>query len=139
LERGRDTCMRNLFRKVYLAGGFEVSKDGSSDEKVRRSRVPLSEFAAALSIGGEKEIERDEVECLVANLIYKVSIMSKWYTLVLMVPAEHDEGLYFTCAPARCSQQEGVCLSRHWSLKTKPGFISATYTIYSRHLRRIMP
>jgi len=138
LERGRDTCMRNLFRKVYLAGGFEVSKDGSSDEKVRRSRIPLSEFAAALSIGGEKEIERDEVECLVANLIYKVSIVSEWYTPVLMDPAEHDERLHFTRSSTRCSQQEGVCLSGHWSLKTTPGFSNATYTRYRRHLRRIM-
>lgn len=66
LERGRDTCMRNLFRKVYLAGGYE-----DETNKVRRSRIPLAEFKAALSIGGEEDIDGEEVECLVANLIYK--------------------------------------------------------------------
>jgi hypothetical protein len=69
LERGRDICLRNLVRKVYLAGGFEESKDGA--EAVRRSRFPLKDFTAALRIGGETELEGDEVECLLANLIYK--------------------------------------------------------------------
>lgn len=72
LERGRDICLRNIFRKVYLAGGFEAPKEGQlNGEPVRRSRVPIAEFAAALSIGGEKEIETEGVECLIANLIYK--------------------------------------------------------------------
>jgi len=73
LERGRDVCLRNLFRKVYLAGGYEAPKEGQeAGEGVRRSRIPLAEFAAALKIAGEKEVEGDEVECLIANLIYKV-------------------------------------------------------------------
>lgn len=72
LERGRDICLRNLVRKVYLAGGFEEPKEGQAPaEPVRRSRIPLREFAAALRIGGETELEGDEVECLLANLIYK--------------------------------------------------------------------
>lgn len=76
LERGRDVCMRNLFRKIYLAGGFELPKEGQGDttDKIRRSRIPLAEFAAALSLGGEKDIDVEEVECLIANLIYKVSL-----------------------------------------------------------------
>lgn len=75
LERGRDQCMRNLFRKVYLAGGFEAPKEGEPEtaEKIRRSRVPIAEFAAALRLGGEEEIPLEEAECLIANLIYKVS------------------------------------------------------------------
>lgn len=78
LERGRDVCMRNLFRKVYLAGGFEAAKEGQPEtaEKIRRSRIPTAEFAAALRIGGEQEIEMDEVECLIANLIYKVGLIA---------------------------------------------------------------
>lgn len=73
LERGRDICMRNLFRKVYLAGGFEITKEGQPE--TRKSRIPTAEFSAALRIGGEQEIEIDEVECLIANLIYKVSFV----------------------------------------------------------------
>ena len=75
LERGRDVCMRNLFRKVFLAGGYEIPKEGQSDAattQVRRSRVPISEFAAALRIGGEQDVEGEEVECLIAAQIYKV-------------------------------------------------------------------
>lgn len=73
LERGRDVCLRNLFRKVYISGGFEPPKDGqANNEPVRRSRVPVAEFGAALRLAGEKEIDGDEIECLIANLVYKV-------------------------------------------------------------------
>lgn len=76
LERGRDLCLRNLFRKVYLLGGTEEvkAKDGTV-ETVRRTRVPVEEFVAAVrcSLGdGAGVTERDEVECLLANLIFKV-------------------------------------------------------------------
>ncbi|GAB7355107.1 hypothetical protein MBLNU459_g5686t1 [Dothideomycetes sp. NU459] len=72
LERGRDVCLRNLFRKVYMAGGLEAPKEGQDNaDRVRRSRVPIAEFGAALSIGGEKDVETEGVECLIANLIYK--------------------------------------------------------------------
>lgn len=74
LERGRDITLRNLFRKVYLAGGFEEPKDGQP--AVRRTRVHVNEFAAALRVGtpasGRSRVDIDEVECLLANLIYKV-------------------------------------------------------------------
>lgn len=73
LERGRDITLRNLFRKVYLAGGFEEPKDGQPP--VRRTRVHVNEFAAALRVGtpasGRSRVDIDEVECLLANLIYK--------------------------------------------------------------------
>lgn len=72
LERGRDIALRNLLRKVFLAGGFEESKDG---ESIRRTRVPLEEFVAAVRLGSRGEagrVESDEVECLLANMIYKV-------------------------------------------------------------------
>lgn len=72
LERCRDICLRNLFRKVYIAGGFELPKEGQQNaEPIRRSRITIAEFAAALSIGGEKEVDTEGVECLIANLIYK--------------------------------------------------------------------
>ncbi|MCJ1273100.1 COP9 signalosome (CSN) subunit [Puttea exsequens] len=68
LERGRDVCLRNLFRKVFLAAGW----DG---EGKRRTRVRVEEFGVAVRIGGSEveggEVEGDEVECLVANMIYK--------------------------------------------------------------------
>ncbi|KAJ5183393.1 hypothetical protein N7492_001009 [Penicillium capsulatum] len=73
LERGRDIALRNLFRKVFIAGGFEEPKEG--EPAVRRTRVPVAEFAAALRIGthatGRTRVDIDEVECLLANLIYK--------------------------------------------------------------------
>jgi hypothetical protein len=78
LERGRDITLRNLFRKVYLAGGFEEPKDGQPP--VRRTRVHVNEFAAALRVGtpasGRSRVDIDEVECLLANLIYKVGYSS---------------------------------------------------------------
>ena len=71
LERGRDIALRNLLRKVYLAGGYE-GKDG---EQIRRTRIPLDEFVAAVRLGSSgdrRRVESDEVECLLANMIYKV-------------------------------------------------------------------
>ncbi|EPS27972.1 hypothetical protein PDE_02917 [Penicillium oxalicum 114-2] len=73
LERGRDIALRNLFRKVFTAGGFEEPKDGQPP--IRRTRIPVAEFAAALRIGthatSRTRVDIDEVECLLANLIYK--------------------------------------------------------------------
>ncbi|PHH67112.1 hypothetical protein CDD81_4507 [Ophiocordyceps australis] len=71
LERGRDIALRNLLRRVFVAGGFETPKD-SNTVPVRRTRVPVAEFRAAIGMnsGGEL-IESDEVECLLANMIYK--------------------------------------------------------------------
>lgn len=78
LERGRDLALRNLFRKVFIAGGFEPATGGQAPN--RRTRVPLIEFAAALRIGTQADekarIDMDEVECLLANLIYKVNSVS---------------------------------------------------------------
>lgn len=71
LERGRDIALRNLLRKVFLARGFEEAKEG--EKPARRTRVPVSEFAAAISLGSQEKIDNDEVECLLANMIYKVS------------------------------------------------------------------
>ncbi|KAK6072868.1 PCI domain-containing protein [Seiridium cupressi] len=69
LERGRDIALRNLLRKVFIAGGFEEAKDGQPP--VRRTRVPVAEFAAAMKLNGGQAIDTDEVECLLANMIYK--------------------------------------------------------------------
>lgn len=77
LERTRDIALRNLFRRVFLAGGFEAAKDGGdAGPPMRRTRVPVDEFAAAirLSMGpAADDLEWDEVECLIANMIYLVS------------------------------------------------------------------
>ena len=73
LERGRDIALRNLLRKVYLAGGFEEGKDGGAP--LRRTRVPVKEFEAAIRLGMDQKngsLGGDEVECLLANMIYKV-------------------------------------------------------------------
>jgi hypothetical protein len=71
LERGRDIALRNLLRKVFISGGFEEAKDPGA-APVRRTRIPVAEFGAAISIGSKETMDNDEVECLLANMIYKV-------------------------------------------------------------------
>ncbi|KAN0094062.1 hypothetical protein V8E51_017246 [Hyaloscypha variabilis] len=70
LERGRDIALRNLLRKVFIAGGFEDAKDANTPP-VRRTRIPVAEFGAAISLGSKETMDSDEVECLLANMIYK--------------------------------------------------------------------
>ncbi|OJD17695.1 hypothetical protein AJ78_02220 [Emergomyces pasteurianus Ep9510] len=73
LERGRDIALRNLFRKVFLAGGYDPSVNGQPP--IRRTRIPVAEFAAAIRLGNKVDdkapLDMDEVECFLANLIYK--------------------------------------------------------------------
>ncbi|KAK0384207.1 hypothetical protein NLU13_8295 [Sarocladium strictum] len=72
LERSRDIALRNLLRKVFIAGGFEDPKEPGA-APVRRTRVPVAEFQAAISMSsGGSAMDTDEVECLLANMIYKV-------------------------------------------------------------------
>lgn len=72
LERGRDIALRNLFRKVFIAGGFEEAKEQGA-APLRRTRVPVAEFQAAINLKSEGDrIDTDEVECFLANMIYKV-------------------------------------------------------------------
>ncbi|EUC46001.1 hypothetical protein COCMIDRAFT_4846 [Bipolaris oryzae ATCC 44560] len=77
LERSRDIALRNLLRKVYLAAGFDDLKEGQTEkDRIRKSRIPLAHFVAALRMGTAGEgsgqvVEDDEVECLLANQIYK--------------------------------------------------------------------
>ncbi|CAI4218784.1 unnamed protein product [Parascedosporium putredinis] len=71
LERGRDIALRNLFRKVFIAGGFEEAKEQGATP-LRRTRVPVAEFQAAINLKSEGDrIDTDEVECFLANMIYK--------------------------------------------------------------------
>ena len=78
MERSRDITLRNLLRKVYLAGGYDDLKEGQTEkDRIRKSRVPIASFAAALRMGTAGEgsgqvLEDEEVECLLANQIYKV-------------------------------------------------------------------
>ena len=82
LERGRDIALRNLLRKVFIAGGFDELKEGETTP-VRRTRVPVVEFQAAISMcSGGEVIDSDEVECLLANMIYKVR-----NTFLIFLPA----------------------------------------------------
>lgn len=71
LERARDIAVRNLLRRVYVAAGFEPAVDDSPP--VRRSRLEFKEFAAALRIGSKTDVDIDEVECVMGNMITKVS------------------------------------------------------------------
>ncbi|KAF3348588.1 hypothetical protein VD0002_g6072 [Verticillium dahliae] len=70
LERGRDITLRNLLRKVFLTKGFEEPKN-PGDAPLRKTRVRVAEFAAAISLGSRETVDMDEVECLLANMIYK--------------------------------------------------------------------
>lgn len=71
--------MRNLFRKVFLHAGLEDVKDPDTGEvtgQVRRTRLNISEFEAAIRVAsrGASEpviVDKDEVECFLANMIYK--------------------------------------------------------------------
>ncbi|KAI8933517.1 hypothetical protein NX059_009254 [Plenodomus lindquistii] len=77
LERSRDIALRNLLRKVYLAGGYDDLKEGQTEkDRIRKSRIPLANFGAALRMaiagkGSGQVVDDDEVECLLANQIYK--------------------------------------------------------------------
>jgi len=68
--------MRNLFRKVFIAGGFDESKEPDA-APIRRTRIPVAEFQAAINLKSEGDrIDTDEVECFLANMIYKVRVIS---------------------------------------------------------------
>jgi hypothetical protein len=82
LERGRDIALRNLLRKVFIAGGFEEAKDANTPP-VRRTRIPVAEFGAAISLGSKETMDSDEVECLLANMIYKVRYQSFPFSFLL--------------------------------------------------------
>lgn len=69
LERGREISLRNLLRKVYVASAFQETNPG-----VKRTRISIAEFGAAISIGSKESMDSDEVECLIANMIYKVCV-----------------------------------------------------------------
>jgi hypothetical protein len=70
LERGRDVAMRNLFRRVFVYGGFVETRDG--EPPLRRTRISIIEFATAAMVAGKaRALDVDEVECILANMIYK--------------------------------------------------------------------
>ncbi|KAF4589408.1 COP9 signalosome complex subunit 12 [Ophiocordyceps camponoti-floridani] len=71
LERGHDIAFRNLLRKVYLAGGYDEPKEGDT-APVRRTRIPIGEFVAAVRMStGDETMVRERVELLMCNIIYK--------------------------------------------------------------------
>ncbi|KAK5109918.1 hypothetical protein LTR62_006407 [Meristemomyces frigidus] len=107
LERGRDLLLRNLFRKVFVAGGYEPSAAGAAEgvvtEKVRRTRIPIREFAAALRMAGMAEeeigdgeggVDEEGVECLLANCVYKnymKGYISRDHDLILISHLDDDD------------------------------------------------
>ena len=74
VERGRDICLRNLLRKVFIAGGFEEPTEPGK-APTRKTRVPITHFTAGLWAMGQQDLDLDEAECLIANMIYKVRSM----------------------------------------------------------------
>lgn len=87
LERGRDIALRNLLRKVFIAGGFEAPKEKGATP-LRRTRIPVDEFVAAISLGSQQMLDPDEVECLLANMIYKVSLILSLFARPVLSCAE---------------------------------------------------
>ncbi|KAF8417223.1 hypothetical protein EV426DRAFT_382362 [Tirmania nivea] len=64
LERCREVVLRNLFRKAYMCQAGDLAT---------RSRVPLELFRVAVEVSSGLamgEMEAEEVECLLANMIY---------------------------------------------------------------------
>ncbi|KAJ9611761.1 COP9 signalosome (CSN) subunit [Cladophialophora chaetospira] len=104
LERTRDICMRNLFRKVFLAAGWEETKDATTGEvtgKIRKTRIRIEDFEAGMRVGykgaSDVLIDRDEVECFLANMIYKVRFLFAfsfehvlWTSLVALPLCIHE-------------------------------------------------
>lgn len=56
LEKLKTLIYRNLFKKIY--------------QTVRKDNIPISQFEIALAWLGV-EMDRDEVECILANLIFQ--------------------------------------------------------------------
>lgn len=66
LERAREVALRNLFRRAYML---------QSTTGTAKTRVPLEFFRVAVEVAsgmGPGDVEVEEVECLLANMIYKV-------------------------------------------------------------------
>ena len=65
---------------MFLAGGLEETKEAQIP--ARRTRIPVTEFAAAMRVGSKPgqaaRVDLDEIECFLANLIYKVSDVVYW-------------------------------------------------------------
>ncbi|CAK7201294.1 COP9 signalosome (CSN) subunit [Sporothrix eucalyptigena] len=77
VERGRDICLRNLLRRVFIAGGFEEATEPGK-APLRKTRVPITHFTAGLWAMGQRDLDLDEAECLLANMIYKVRSSSRF-------------------------------------------------------------
>ena len=114
LERARELCLRNLLRKVFLLGGGK-----------ERTRVKVGEFGAGVRWSMEIEgknarndedgigegMENDEVECLIAGLIYKVS----QFSLFAMFSMSSFNPLFFAIQhPVLISRRTNFqCLRHH--------------------------
>lgn len=88
-----------------MAGGFEEPKD--DQPAVRRTRIPVAEFAAAVRIGthadARSRVDIDEVECLLSNLIYKVSSECLFYLLEILNNGVTDNSLPGSHEGLHCS------------------------------------
>lgn len=75
LERGRELCIRCLFRRVLVYPSI-ISHWPQLTLSIRwvvsdqSTRIPISLFHSALRIAG-MDVPLDEAECLVANMIYR--------------------------------------------------------------------
>ena len=177
LERSRDLAIRSLFRKVFLAGGFEPSANGGTP--MRRTRVPVAEFIAAMRMSlrtpededeerqaeqdrkagkpqtdedklkgrlrKKKMVGRDEVECFLGNLIYKVSVSTTLRLLGFFAGPNFNvssdecrgtgspQGLYLPSSCDGGSQQRSRGISRNELLNNGSSLVNSK-PASTRHL-----
>lgn len=91
LEKSRDLCLRNLLRKIWLldggpgntrvkvqifATGVRFSMVNTADIPAWQSRLVAKGDESPIQwfMPDESIMENDEVECLIAGLIYKVCL-----------------------------------------------------------------
>ena len=74
VERAREGCLRMLFNKACVAldrVSLATLADCRWVASDKSSRIPVSTFQTALEIHGII-VDSDEVECMVANMIFRV-------------------------------------------------------------------
>lgn len=105
-----------------MAGGYDDLKEGQTEkDRIRKSRIPLANFAVALRMGiagkgSGQVLEDDEVECLLANQIYKVRTIFVLRSEYCLTIAGIDERLHFTRTCHGCTEQKG-CFPRNRGMR----------------------
>jgi len=68
LEKLKSSVYRNLFRKVHQFHAAQCAESGA--EVAKQQQLPLDLLLAALRVNGSPDIGAEELECILANLIF---------------------------------------------------------------------